>query len=78
MNRAADMAPAVTRDASGADFGHLHGQELEVASTLSRPSALDAAAITYPSTLGHQTEANALISKISATAQKTFLKTLTE
>lgn len=52
--------------------------DLEVASTLSRSSALSAAAITYPSTLSHQTEANALISKISASGQKTFLQTLTD
>jgi leucyl aminopeptidase len=57
---------------------YLREQELEVASTLSQPSALAAAAITYPSTLSHQAEANALISGISASGQQTFLKTLTE
>lgn len=78
MNRATGIATAVIRDASGADFANLPEQDLEVASTLSRSSALSAAAITYPSTLSHQTEANALISKISASGQKTFLQTLTE
>lgn len=78
MTRAADIATAVIRKDSGADLAHLHDQDLEVASTLARSSALEAAAVTYPSTLSHQTEANALISQISASGQKTFLKTLTE
>lgn len=72
------MATAVIRNTSEADLAHLHEQDLEVASTLSRSSALEAAAVTYPSTLSHQTEANTLISKVSASGQKTFLKTLTE
>ena len=66
------------RNASGTDSSHSHGQESEVASTLSRSYAPEALAVTYPSTLSHQTEANALISEISASGQKTFLKTLTE
>lgn len=75
------MVPAAVRNASMHRLTlriYLHEQDLEVASTLSRSSALEAAAITYPSTLSHQTEANALISGISASSQKTFLKTLTE
>lgn len=35
-------------------------------------------AVTYPSTVSHTTEANALISDISTSAQQTFLKTLTD
>ncbi|KAK2596870.1 hypothetical protein N8I77_012757 [Diaporthe amygdali] len=52
--------------------------EAEVAATLSTSSAVEAAAVSYPSTLSHQTEANTLISEISASGQKTFLKTLTD
>ncbi|KAI3399915.1 hypothetical protein diail_5071 [Diaporthe ilicicola] len=52
--------------------------ELEVAATLSQSYAIKEAAVSYPSTLNHQKEANALISKISASGQKTFLKTLTD
>lgn len=57
----------------------LREQALQVASTLSPSSAeMLAAAVTYPSTLSHQTEANNLMSGISASSQKSFLRTMTE
>lgn len=77
-NPSGERNPAMIRISLETDLAHPSGQEFEVASTLSRSYATEALAVTYPSTLSHQTEANALISKISASGQKTFLKTLTE
>ena len=36
------------------------------------------AAVTYPTSVSHQTEANTLLAKVSTTDPKAWLKTLTE
>ena len=54
-------------------------QDKEVLRLLSTPeNDVSVAAITYPTTLTHQTEANALIAKVSTTNPQSWLKTLTE
>ncbi|KAG4432958.1 hypothetical protein IFR05_011553 [Cadophora sp. M221] len=47
-------------------------------STVQSESALQARAVTYPATLTHQTEANALIAKLTTTGPKSWLTTLTD
>ncbi|CZT49165.1 related to leucyl aminopeptidase [Rhynchosporium secalis] len=46
-------------------------------STVQSESLIQARAVTYPSTLTHQTEANALIAKLNTTGPKSWLTTLT-
>jgi hypothetical protein len=57
--------------------------DTEVLAILSAPDDQDGAsflvnAVTYPTSVSHQTEANALIAKVSTTDPQSWLKTLTE
>lgn len=47
-------------------------------STVADDDIISVAAVTYPTTLTHQTEANALISQLTTTGPKSWLLTLTE
>ncbi|KAL2138047.1 hypothetical protein VTI28DRAFT_7573 [Corynascus sepedonium] len=52
----------------------------DVLAALSAPDSerVSALAVSYPSSVSHQTEANTLIAKVSTTSPKSWLKTLTE
>jgi hypothetical protein len=57
--------------------------DAEVLTALSSPDTEEAGsfaarAVTYPSSVSHQTEANALLAQVSTTNPQTWLKTLTE